>query len=179
AGASCYHQQDTVVQPAPAGRWHPENWQLRYHIENWRIIKDRPYVWGSFVWNMFDFGAAHRTEGDRVGINDKGLVTHDRKDKKDAYYFYRANWNPDPMVYIAGRRADKRVRPVTEILVFSNSGPVTLIVNGQMHSVAAPDDVNVCTFSDVKLQPGMNHIEAIVSKGKKKLSDECFWSLEQ
>lgn len=51
------------------------------------IINERPYVWASFVWNMFDFGAAHRMEGDRSGINDKGLVTHDRKIKKDAYYF--------------------------------------------------------------------------------------------
>ena len=105
AGASVRHQQDSVVQPVPSGRWHPENWQLVYHMENWRIISSRPFVWGSFVWNMFDFGAAHRTEGDRDGINDKGLVTHDRKTKKDAYYFYRSNWNPEPMVYIAGKRA--------------------------------------------------------------------------
>lgn len=178
AGASYYHQQDSIVQPAPAGRWHPENWQLKYHIENWRIIKNRPFVWGSFVWNMFDFGAAHRTEGDRIGINDKGLVTHDRKDKKDAFYFYRANWNPEPMIYIAGRRAEKRVRQETEILVFSNSGPVTLFVNGQKVMVAEPDDVNVCTFSGVKLQPGENHIEAVSSKGKKRLHDECFWTLD-
>lgn len=178
AGASLYHQQDTVVQPAPAGRWHPENWQLKYHIENWRIISSRPYVWGSFVWNMFDFGAAHRTEGDRIGINDKGLVTHDRKDRKDAYYFYRANWNPEPMIYIAGRREKKRVRSEAEIMVFSNAGPVELFVNGRKVGVAEPDDVNVCTFSGIVLQPGENHIEAVASHGKKlRLRDECVWNL--
>ena len=91
AGASIYHQQDSLVQTVPGSWWHPENWQTEYHIQNWKIINERPYVWASFVWNMFDFGAAHRTEGDRPGINDKGLVTHDRKIKKDAYYFYRAN----------------------------------------------------------------------------------------
>ena len=86
AGASIYHQQDSLVQTSPGSWWHPENWQTEYHIQNWKIISERPYVWGSFVWNMFDFGAAHRTEGDRPGINDKGLVTHDRKVKKDAFY---------------------------------------------------------------------------------------------
>ena len=89
AGASIYHQQDSLVQTSPGSWWHPENWQTEYHIQNWKIISERPYVWGSFVWNMFDFGAAHRTEGDRPGINDKGLVTHDRKVKKDAFYFYK------------------------------------------------------------------------------------------
>lgn len=66
------------------------------------IIAERPFVWGTFVWNMFDFGAAHRTEGDRPGINDKGLVTFDRKVRKDAFYFYKANWNKqEPMIYLA------------------------------------------------------------------------------
>ncbi|MDE7237549.1 MAG: beta-galactosidase, partial [Paramuribaculum sp.] len=178
AGASFYHQQDSVVQPAPGGRWHPENWQLKYHIDNWRIINDRPFVWGSFVWNMFDFGAAHRTEGDRNGINDKGLVSHDRKDRKDAFYFYRANWNPEPMVYIAGRRALSRKKPVTDITVFSNSGPVVLYVNGSKIKEVAPDDVNVCTFSDVTLSPGENRIEVTTGKGKKQLTDSCVWILE-
>lgn len=55
-------------------------------MENWKALVERPFVWGSFVWNMFDFGAAHRTEGDRLGVNDKGLVTRDRKIRKDAFY---------------------------------------------------------------------------------------------
>lgn len=55
-------------------------------MENWKAMAERPFVWGSFVWNMFDFGVAHRTEGDRPGVNDKGLVTRDRKIRKDAFY---------------------------------------------------------------------------------------------
>lgn len=129
AGASIYHQQDSLVQTVPGSWWHPENWQTEYHIQNWKIINERPYVWASFVWNMFDFGAAHRMEGDRSGINDKGLVTHDRKIKKDAYYFYRANWNPEPMIYIAGRRNVNRVKPLVDVQVFSNVEEVILIVN--------------------------------------------------
>ena len=58
-----------------SGWWHPENYQTYYHIGNWKALAERPFVWGSFIWNLFDFGAAHRVEGDRPGINDKGLVT--------------------------------------------------------------------------------------------------------
>lgn len=179
AGASIYHQQDTLTQTSPQSWWHPENWQTYYHIENWKIINDRPYVWGSFVWNMFDFGAAHRTEGDRPGINDKGLVTHDRKVKKDAYYFYKANWNPEPMVYIAGHRADIRQKPVTGIQVFSNCNEVTLRINGKKTAVQKPDKMNICLFKDIVLSPGENIIEAEARNGKNTLTDKCVWELRQ
>ncbi len=82
AGASIYHQQDSIKPGEASGWWHPENYQTFYHMGNWEAIAERPFIWGSFIWNLFDFGAAHRTEGDRPGINDKGLVTFDRKVKK-------------------------------------------------------------------------------------------------
>lgn len=178
AGASIRHQQDTLVQSVPNSWWHPENWQTEYHIRSWEIISARPYVWGSFVWNMFDFGAAHRTEGDRPGINDKGLVTHDRRVRKDAFYFYKANWNAEPMVHIAGRREVRRVRPTTTVRVFSNSGEVTLRVNGRVVGVAKPDRVCVCTFADVALRRGENLIGAEARDGRRLLVDSCIWRLE-
>ena len=177
AGASIYHQQDSLVQTSPGSWWHPENWQTEYHIQNWKIISERPYVWGSFVWNMFDFGAAHRTEGDRPGINDKGLVTHDRKVKKDAFYFYKANWNPEPMVYIAGRRSVNRVKPVTEVQIFSNCAEVTLKVNGQIIKKMQPDGVKVCIFKDIRLKKGENNIEVSAKNGKRVITDACSWIL--
>ena len=177
AGASIYHQQDSLVQTVPGSWWHPENWQTEYHIQNWKIISERPYVWGSFVWNMFDFGAAHRTEGDRPGINDKGLVTHDRKVKKDAFYFYKANWNPEPMVYIAGRRSVNRVKPVTEVQIFSNCAEVTLKVNGQIIKKMQPDGVKVCIFKDIRLKKGENNIEVSAKNGKRVITDACCWIL--
>ena len=132
AGASIYHQQEELKQPNPSGWWHPENWQTYYHIENWKIISSRPFVWGSFVWNMFDFGAAHRTEGDRPGINDKGLVTFDRKVRKDAFYFYKANWNKsEPVLHIAGKRCDSRTSNVQTIMAFTNQPEAELFVNGK------------------------------------------------
>lgn len=177
AGASIYHQQDSLVQTSPGSWWHPENWQTEYHIQNWKIISERPYVWGSFVWNMFDFGAAHRTEGDRPGINDKGLVTHDRKVKKDAFYFYKANWNPEPMVYIAGHRSVNRVKPVTEVQIFSNCAEVTLKVNGQIIKKMQPDGVKVCIFKDIRLKKGENNIEVSAKNGKSVITDACCWIL--
>ena len=177
AGASIYHQQDSLVQTSPGSWWHPENWQTEYHIQNWKIISERPYVWGSFVWSMFDFGAAHRTEGDRPGINDKGLVTHDRKVKKDAFYFYKANWNPEPMVYIAGRRSVNRVKPVTEVQIFSNCAEVTLKVNGQIIKKMQPDGVKVCIFKDIRLKKGENNIEVSAKNGKRVITDACCWIL--
>lgn len=177
AGASIYHQQDSLVQTSPGSWWHPENWQTEYHIQNWKIISERPYVWGSFVWNMFDFGAAHRTEGARPGINDKGLVTHDRKVKKDAFYFYKANWNPEPMVYIAGRRSVNRVKPVTEVQIFSNCAEVTLKVNGQIIKKMQPDGVKVCIFKDIRLKKGENNIEVSAENGKRVITDACCWIL--
>lgn len=175
AGASVRQQQDSLLQPQPNSWWHPENWQTFYHIRNWDIISHRPFLWGSFVWNMFDFGAAHRTEGDRPGINDKGLVTHDRKTKKDAYYFYKANWNPEPMVYIAGKRCTERKKGNIDLWVFSNCKSVTLTINGKPLPALTPNDISFCTFH-VTLQPGLNRIVAKGMKAGKAVKDE--WEVE-
>lgn len=177
AGASIYQQQDSLVQSVPVSWWHPENWQTEYHIRSWEIISERPYVWGTFVWNMFDFGAAHRTEGDRPGINDKGLVTFDRKVRKDAFYFYKANWNPEPMVRIEGHRNIQRMKPVTPIQVFSNCEKVVLKVNGKIINDMKPDNLRICKFENVKLQKGKNQIEVIAQQGKTILTDSCEWIL--
>ncbi len=172
AGASIYQQQDSLAKPKPNGWWHPENWQTYYHIENWKAISSRPYVWGSFVWNMFDFGIASRTEGDRPGINDKGLVTFDRKVKKDAFYFYKANWNTDePVLYICGRRNVQRSASDQTITVFCNLPEVELFVNGVSCGKVSPDEYSVAKW-DVTLQKGENKIEAVsVSKENTKGSD--------
>ena len=78
--------------PAPRGPWHPEEWQTIVHEANWKAIESRPFIWGSSIWNLFDFASARRKEGDMPGINDEGLFTRDRKVKKDAFYFYKASW---------------------------------------------------------------------------------------
>ena len=171
AGASIYHQTDSLVRPRPVSSWHPENWQTFYHIENWKIIHERPYVWGSFVWNMFDFGAAHRHEGDRSSINDKGLVTFDRKTKKDAFYFYKANWNPERMIHIAGKRCVTAKSQKYALQVFTNCGQAELFVNGKSLGKQKADSYAIIEWKDVPLQTGTNTIK-VKTLTKPILTDE-------
>lgn len=172
AGASIYHQQDSLVKTVPTSWWHPENWQTYYHIENWKTISSRPYVWGSFVWNLFDFGAAHRTEGDRPGINDKGLVTFDRKVRKDAFYFYKANWNrEEPMLYLTGKRNTIRTQRLQTIAAFTNLSGAELFVNGKSYGKAIPDSYAILEWKNVELEPGENEIKVVSTNKKLPLSD--------
>lgn len=174
AGASVFQQTDTLKQPQPGGQWHPENWQTYYHIENWRQLQARPYLWCTFIWNMFDFSAAGRREGLDMGRNDKGLVTYDRKIKKDAFYFYKANWNTtDKFVYLVGRRAVDRTQPVTTVQAFSNCGPAELWLNGESLGKAVPDEVKVLEWTNVRLRKGENRL---VLKNKYG-EDHCTWYL--
>lgn len=173
AGASVYHQQDSLVAPSPTGWWHPENWQTYYHIENWKTLSARPFVWGSFVWNMFDFGAAHRTEGDRPGVNDKGLVTFGRKTCKDAYYFYKANWNPTPMLYLAGRHNIERNKTEQTVMAFSNLAEAELFVNGKSVGKKKPDSCAVIKWENVVLKPGDNELR-VVSVGKNPVIADSY-----
>lgn len=172
AGASIYHQQDSLVKTVPTSWWHPENWQTYYHIENWKTISSRPYVWGSFVWNMFDFGAAHRTEGDRPGINDKGLVTFDRKVRKDAFYFYKANWNrEEPMLYLTGKRNTVRTQRLQTITAFTNLSGAELFVNGKSYGKTTPDSYAILEWKNVELEPGENEIKVVSTNKKLPLND--------
>ena len=179
AGASIYHQQDSLKKVVPTGWWHPENWQTYYHMKSWEQISERPFIWGSFIWAFFDFGAAHRTEGDRPGINDKGLVTFDRKVKKDAFYYYKANWNTDDkFVYIAERRCKNRIRPRTDVMVFTNLPEATLWVNGRCIGKAKADSLATVRWQNVELNPGLNSIEVKSIDKKKEYSDKVEWTLQ-
>lgn len=97
-----------------------------------KMIEARPWLWCTYVWNLFDFGADGRAEADDPGINHKGLVTFDRKVKKDAYYLYKAYWTTEPFVYLCGRRYVYRAEKNTEIRVYSNQKQVTLYCDGSI-----------------------------------------------
>lgn len=180
AGASLYHQQDTLVKTVATSFWHPENWQTHYHMANWREISARPFVWGSFIWNLFDFGAAHRREGDRVGINDKGLVSFDRRTRKDAFYFYKANWNKEvPLLYLAERRCTRRTRPVQTFMAFTNQPEAELFVNGTSCGHAKTDSLGTVRWNGVRLRPGENEVRVVSGRGTHRLTDGYTCSLEE
>jgi beta-galactosidase len=99
----------------------PKNTRAFVHEKNWAILASKPYLWASWLWNSFDFATGDRHEGDGESINTKGLVTYDRQVKKDAFYFYKANWSAAPSLHITGRRYVDRAYPVTDVRVYSNA----------------------------------------------------------
>ncbi|NSC35254.1 glycoside hydrolase family 2 protein [Roseburia intestinalis] len=116
---------------APTHGDYSETYQTVYHEHMLKMIEERPYLWATHVWNMFDFAADGRDEGGKHGENQKGLVTMDRKLKKDAFYLYKAYWNKeDAFVHICGRRYVDRKEDTTEVKVYSNQTTVSLYVDG-------------------------------------------------
>ncbi len=115
----------------PKCRDYTEEYQAEYHEHMAKIISERPYLWATHVWNMFDFGCDARDEGGVKGRNNKGLVTFDRKIKKDAYFIYKAYWSIEPFVHITGRRYAFRPQNPITIKIYSNQDQVTLFVNGK------------------------------------------------
>ena len=134
-----------------------ESYQAVYHENYIERIVSADWMWGSYVWNMFDFGSAARNEGGVRGRNNKGLVTFDRKIKKDAFYVYKAYWSDEPFVKIAGSRYLKRKTGDSEIKVYSNADTVKLEVG---EYVAEQSGAHVFRFENVPLQPGKNVVKA-------------------
>ena len=108
-----------------------EEYQCLYHEHILKLIDERPYLWATHVWNLFDFAADGRDEGGKKGENQKGLVMFDHKTKKDAFYLYKAAWSKEPFVHLCGKRYVDRTEDVTEIKVYSNCESITLFVDGQ------------------------------------------------
>ena len=135
-----------------------EEYQAKYHEDLIRQLFTRPYIWATHVWNMFDFGCDARSEGGENGQNHKGLITIDRKYKKDAFYAYKAWLSDDPFVHLCSKRYIDRVEDVTRVTVYSNLPQVELFANGQSLGVKeAPDHF---FYFDVP-NGGETHLEAV------------------
>ena len=142
-----------------------EEYQAYYHEELIKQLFSRKYIWATHVWNMFDFGADARAEGGENGQNHKGLVTMDRKYKKDAFYAYKAWLSDEPFVHLCGKRYVDRVEDVTRVTVYSNQPEVELFVNGEsIGRKTAPDHF---FYFDVK-----NEGETALVAKAGELSDE-------
>ncbi len=160
AGASIHHQDDSLSRPDYLGNWHPERWQTFLHEQYYLYVNGSPFFWGWFVANMFDYGAAKRDWGEGTGIDDRGLVTFDRKYRKDAFYFYKANWNKEtPMVHIVEKRWADRAKPVQTIRVYSNAEQVELLLNGTSLGAKTGSD-GTFVWENVEMRRGDNALEA-------------------
>lgn len=159
----------TYHGPNPACKDYSEEYQAVYHEAMAKMLEERPWIWSSHVWNMFDFGCAARDEGGVAGRNNKGLVTMDRKTKKDSYYVYQAYWSKKPMVHLCGRRYAQRAGETTQVKVYSNQPKVALYLNGELLQVSTGDKVFVF---EVALKDGLNMLVAAAGDVKDSMTLE-------
>lgn len=174
AGASiAQHTADPAAQDTGGNHTtveHSEEYQTYYHEGYWSALSSRPFVWGKFIWNAFDFASDTRSEGSAPGLNDKGLVTFDRQTKKDAFYLYKANWSSEPFVYITSRRFSTLPQASTSIKVYSNASVVDLKLNGASLGTQSADN-HIFIWNNVAWAEGANTVEA--SAGSQ--SDVVTW----
>lgn len=188
AGNAITHHTDNVYGGRVCSRdtsgsrricYQPEDYANYVHEKAYAQFVTRPYLMGTWIWNMFDFGSGNRHEGDIGQTNTKGIVTFGRELNKDVFYFYKANWTSTPVTYIAGRRYTDRAYAVADVKVYSNASSVTLQVNGvpvQTKS-AAQCPLKVCEFKGVALAAGANAILAQGTHGATTVSDSVSWTL--
>ena len=159
-GLSEYGAEGIITyQPdEPKCRDYSEGYQAQYHEHMAKILMERPYLWATHVWNMFDFGCAARNEGGTAGRNNKGLVTMDRKIKKEAFYLYKAYWSREPFVYLCGRRYAQRTGETTTVKIYSNLSEVSLYVNGEAFATQHGDKIFL--FENVPLKYGFTFLTA-------------------
>ncbi|MCD7882188.1 MAG: glycoside hydrolase family 2 protein [Lachnospiraceae bacterium] len=157
----------TYHGPNPACKDYSEEYQALYHEHMAKVLDERPWMWSSHVWNMFDFGCAARDEGGVAGRNNKGLMTIDRKTKKDSYFIYQAYWTTKPMVHVCGRRYAQRAGETTEIRVYSNQPTVALYLNGKLVEEKSAEKVFVFT---VALAEGANIVLAVAGDVKDSIT---------
>ncbi len=147
-----YHSDNPVKMD------YSEEYQVLIHESACEDFATRPWIWGTFVWNMYDFGSYFRREGGTKGRNNKGLVTFDRKIKKDAYYVYKAWFSEDPFVHMDGRRYFQRPGDRTVIRIHSNQPKVSLYVDGTLFGTQ--EGSHVFVFENVPLSPAGTFLEA-------------------
>ena len=162
-GIMTYHTDEPKVKD------YTEEYHALYHEMLVKYFNERPFVWGTYVWNFFDFGSAIRDEGGVKGRNNKGLMTFDRKIKKDAFYAYKAVWSTVPFVHITSKRFLERATETINVKVYSNCDEITLFVNGEKFNTISGEHTFV--FENVKLVDGQNNIKVIATKDGQEFTD--------
>ena len=153
----------------PMVRDYSEEYQALYHETVYPIFESRDYLYGSYVWNMFDFHSGLRKEGGQKNINAKGLVTYDRNTRKDAFYYYKAKWSEEKFLHICSKRFVNRAKESIEIKVYTNLSDAVLYVDEKEFGSGTNDGNGRIVFSDVPLHEGENRIK-VAAEG---LTDEC------
>jgi beta-galactosidase len=175
AGGSVNQHQEPPQKPVTTSNFHPEEYQSLLHENSWKQISSRPFLWGTFAWNMFDFASDGRSEGDTNGRNDKGLVTYDRNTRKDAFYWYKANWTNTSFAYITSRRWTQRTVAATTVKVYGTADSVSLSLNGKVVSSKTSSD-HIYSWP-ITLTPGQNVVTVTGTRGGSTFTDTVTWTL--
>lgn len=176
-GAVSLHSDNAMGGPESRNRPQAEEYESYIHEQNWLTLRSKPYLWGTFLWNSFDFGSTTRSEGNAQDINTKGIVTFDHKYRKDPYFFYKANWTATPTVHINSSLYTERAYRIADVRVYSNAPKTSLKVNGKPIGVLADCPDRICVWNGVVLSPGTNNIVASGSFTKGDIEDKVQWHL--
>jgi len=180
AGGSCSQHCLKPKKPKHDGQWHPEEYQSLCHEAFIKAINKRPYLWCTYVWNMFDFGSDGRNEGGRPGMNNKGLVSFNRKIKKDSYYLYQSYWSINPSIHITSKQINIRKKK-TFIKIYSNCSAVSLYIDGRLFKeIKASQNKQQCIFifKSVKLNKGKNNIKGVGISNSKQYTDTAVFTVQ-
>nr|WP_237684088.1 glycoside hydrolase family 2 TIM barrel-domain containing protein [Pseudaminobacter soli] len=186
AGSALTHHTDNVMGGPPEVRnpgvpvvYQPEEYASYVHEQVYAKILPTDYLFATYVWNMFDFATGLRNEGDVQGVNTKGLVSFDRKTRKDPFYFYKANWSPDLVTYITSRRYTNRAYPIADVKIYSNADSVELSINDRSVGEMKQEQclLKTCVFKNVKLDHGANKVMAVGHRGGDTIGDSVEWWL--
>ncbi len=177
AGGSIYQHLQNPPTPSNVnspGVPHYEEYEDLLHESTWQQAQARPYLWIKSVWTMFDFASDSRDEGDTPGRNDKGLMTYDRQTRKDAFYWYKANWTTNALVYITSRRFTPRTNTTVEVKVYANCASVQLNINGA--SLGSLTSTNhIFDWPGQTLTGGTNTVIAIGTQNSQTVTDTVVW----
>jgi beta-galactosidase len=176
-GAVNHFDEHRRIAPFHKDYWHPQDYYNYSHEEHWRRIDRRPWIWASYVWTLSEFLVPGYDQGRMRLLHDKGLVSEDREERKDAFYFYKANWSRQPVFHLADKRHRVRLREQTEVTVYSNQGAAELLVNDERHGVQMPDDYGICRWRQVSLRPGENRIHVRTQREGSRFEDSAAWHL--
>ncbi|MCC8170328.1 MAG: beta-galactosidase [Parabacteroides sp.] len=178
ADANLRHQTEYLGESLNWGKeFYPETFQTKTHEYQWSVIASHPYIIASYLWNTFDFCAPLWTRGGVPARNMKGLVTFDRKIKKDSYFWYKANWSKEPVLYLTQRRNTDREKQVTSVTVYSNIGTPRVFLNGEELQNVRKGYTDVhYIFDPVTLANGVNTLKAVVVKDGETYEDRIEWN---
>lgn len=178
ADANIEHQTELLGDALNWGSdFYPETFQTKTHEYQWGVISRHPYILASYLWNMFDFAVPQWKRGGVDARNMKGLITFDRKIRKDAFYWYKANWSKEPVLYLTQRRNTERERRETSVTVYSNLGTPRVFLNGRELDGVRKGYTDVhYIFDQVTLAEGRNVLRAVIVSDGKEYTDEIVWN---